>query len=49
MIKKKNAKGGFKILIADAEGKYSKETISKIKFKYKKKKPFVLPRSFDTK
>jgi len=35
VITKKDAKGGFKVLIADAEGKYSKETISKIKFKYR--------------
>jgi hypothetical protein len=33
IIKSKEAKGGFKILIADASGNYSKESISKIKFK----------------
>ena len=32
VIKSKEAKGGFKFLIADASGNYSKESISKIKF-----------------
>jgi len=32
VIKSKEAKGGFRFLIADASGNYSKESISKIKF-----------------
>jgi hypothetical protein len=32
VIKTKEAKGGFKFLIADACGDYSKESVSKIKF-----------------
>lgn len=32
VIKSKEAKGGFKFLIADAAGNYAKESISKIKF-----------------
>jgi hypothetical protein len=33
VIKQKKAGGGFRILLADAEGKYSKESISRISFK----------------
>lgn len=33
IIKSKEAKGGFKFLVADASGNYSNESISKIKFK----------------
>jgi hypothetical protein len=33
VIKSKEAKGGFKFLIADASGNYSNESVSKIKFK----------------
>ena len=32
VIKSKGAKGGFRFFLADASGKYSKESISKIKF-----------------
>ena len=32
VIKTKEAKGGFKFLIADALGNYSKESVSRIKF-----------------
>jgi hypothetical protein len=32
VIKSKEAEGGFKFLIADASGNYSKESISRIKF-----------------
>ena len=32
VIKSKEAKGGLKFFIADASGKYSKESISRIKF-----------------
>jgi hypothetical protein len=33
VIKSKEAKGGFRFLVADASGNYSNESISKIKFK----------------
>lgn len=33
VIKSNEAGGGFKLFIADASGNYSKESISKIKFK----------------
>ena len=33
VIKSSEAKGGFKFFVADASGNYSKESISKIKFK----------------
>ena len=33
VIKSKGAKGGFRFFLADASGKYSKESISRIKFK----------------
>ncbi len=33
----KKVGGGFKIFVVDAEGKYSKEKLSKVKFKVKKK------------
>ncbi len=32
VIKSKGAKGGLRFFLADASGKYSKESISKIKF-----------------
>jgi len=32
VVKAKEAKGGFRFLLADASGNYSKESISKIKF-----------------
>ena len=32
IIKAREAKGGFKILVADASGNYSKESVSKITF-----------------
>jgi len=32
VVKSKGAKGGFRFLVADASGNYSKESISKIKF-----------------
>jgi hypothetical protein len=32
VIKSKEAEGGFKFLVADASGNYSKESISRIKF-----------------
>ena len=32
VIKTKKGQGGFRFLIADASGKYSKESISRIKF-----------------
>lgn len=33
VIKSKEAKGGFRFLIADASGNYSSESVSKIRFK----------------
>ena len=33
VIKSKEAKGGFRFLIADASGNYSSERVSKIRFK----------------
>ena len=33
VIKKGDMKGGFKLFLADASGKYSKESVSRIKFK----------------
>jgi hypothetical protein len=33
VIKSKEAKGGFRFLVADASGDYSNESVSKIKFK----------------
>lgn len=33
VIKSSEAKGGFKFFVADASGNYSKESVSKIKFK----------------
>jgi hypothetical protein len=33
VIKSKEAKGGFRFLVADASGNYSNESVSKIKFK----------------
>jgi hypothetical protein len=33
VIKSSEAKGGFRFFVADASGNYSKESISKIKFK----------------
>ena len=33
VVKSGSTKGGFRFIIADASGKYSKESISKIKFK----------------
>ena len=33
IIKKGDMKGGLKFIIADASGKYSKESVSRIKFK----------------
>lgn len=33
IIKKGDMKGGFKLIIADASGKHSKESVSRIKFK----------------
>jgi hypothetical protein len=33
VVKSKEAKGGFRFLVADASGNYSSESVSKIKFK----------------
>ena len=33
VIKSKEAKGGFRFIVADASGNYSNESVSKIKFK----------------
>lgn len=33
VIKSKEAKGGFRFIVADASGNYTSESISKIKFK----------------
>lgn len=42
VVKTIDAKGGFKIFVADAEGKYSKEKISVVKFKVNPKAGFIM-------
>lgn len=38
VVNVKKAKGGVKLLVVDASGKYGKETVSKIKFQISKKR-----------
>ena len=33
VVKSKEAKGGFKLFVVDASGKYDKEAVSRVKFK----------------
>ena len=43
VVKTKTGKGGFKIVVADASGKYSKEQVTRITFKAVKERRKTMP------
>jgi len=43
VVKIKEGGGGLKIFVADAKGKYSKEEVTKIKFRINKVKEDIMP------